>query len=242
VNDPSDPPDLPPPPFQRVPQRANKRRREPITTEAIVDAAIKVLDEHGLDGLSMRRVGEELDTGAASLYWHVGSKDGLLDLIFDRVIAEQEVPEPDPARWREQLKDVAVTMRRTILSHRDVVRISIGRIPLGPGALRWADRVLGILRAGGLSNEDAVLGQQLLIAVVNGFTIDETGEREPDLEQGPDHEDAGAAARDYLESLPPRRFPNLVALSGAFTQGDQETRFETLLDIFIDGLAKRAEV
>jgi AcrR family transcriptional regulator len=242
VDDPSDPSDLPPPPFQRVPQRASKRRREPITREAIVEAAIKVLDEHGLDGLSMRRVGEELDTGAASLYWHVGSKDGLLDLIFDRVIADQEVPEPEPARWREQLKEVAVTMRRTILSHRDVVRISIGRIPLGPGALRWADRVLGILRAGGLSDEDAVLGQQLLIAVVNGFTIDETGAREPDLEQAPDHEDAGAVARDYLESLPPRRFPNLVAVSDAFTQRDQETRFETLLDIFIDGLAKRAAV
>jgi AcrR family transcriptional regulator len=93
-----------------------------------------------------------LDTTAAALYWHVGSKDGLLDLMFDRVIGEQAVPDADPDLWREQLKEVARTMRATILRHRDIVRLSIGRLPLGPNALRWSDRVIAILRAGGLSD------------------------------------------------------------------------------------------
>ena len=106
--------ELPPPPWQRVPQRGARRRRDPLTQEAIVEAALRVLDAEGLDGLSMRRVGEELNTGAASLYWHVGSKDGLLDLIFEHVIGEQEVPDPEPERWEEQLKEVARTMRATI--------------------------------------------------------------------------------------------------------------------------------
>src|SRR5512132_1614763 len=100
----------PPPPWQRVPLRASGRRRDPLTQEAIVRAALEVLDADGLDGLSMRRVAEELDTGPASLYWHVGSKDGLLDLLFDHVIGEQHVPDPEPERWREQLKEVARTM------------------------------------------------------------------------------------------------------------------------------------
>src|SRR4051794_10334730 len=127
---------IPPPPWQRVPERGKRKRRDPLTQEAIVEAAIKVLDAEGLAGFSMRRVADELDTGAASLYWHVGSKDGLFDLIFEEVIGEQEVPDPDPEHWEAQLREVARTMRRTILRHRDIVRISIGRIPMGPNALR----------------------------------------------------------------------------------------------------------
>jgi AcrR family transcriptional regulator len=231
---------LPAPPWQRVPQRGSQRRRDPLTQEAIVEAAMRVLDSEGLDGLSMRRVGEELDTGAASLYWHVGSKDGLLDLIFDHVIGEQQVPDPEPERWQEQLKQVARTMRATILRHRDIVRISVGRIPMGPNALRYSERVLAILRAGGVPDQLAVLGHQLLIAVVNGFTLDETGEGgEPPAEETP--ADVGAQmARDYIASLPSDRFPNLTDLADHFAFADPDQRFELLLDLFVDGLAKRA--
>jgi len=62
-----------PPPWQRLPERQPRRRREPISREAIVAAAIQLLDREGLAALSMRRLGEELGAGAASLYWHVGS-------------------------------------------------------------------------------------------------------------------------------------------------------------------------
>lgn len=67
---------------------------------------------------AVRRLAEELNTGAASLYWHVGSKDGLLDLVLDHVIGEQQVPEPDPQRWRDQIKDVARDQRALVLRHR----------------------------------------------------------------------------------------------------------------------------
>ena len=86
--------------------------REPISREAIVKAAVDLLDREGLAALSMRRLGDELGAGAASLYWHVGSKDGLLDLVLDEIIGEQQVPDPDPARWQEQLKEVARHQRR----------------------------------------------------------------------------------------------------------------------------------
>jgi AcrR family transcriptional regulator len=231
---------LPAPPWQRVPRRESRRRRDPLTQEAIVEAAMRVLDSDGLDGLSMRRVGEELDTGAASLYWHVGSKDGLLDLILDRVIGEQEVPDPEPERWREQLKDVARTMRATILRHRDIVRISIGRIPTGSNALRYSERVLAILRAGGVPDQLAVSGYLLLFSVVNGFTMDETGEGgEPPADQPP-LDEAARMVRDYMASLPPERFPNLVELAGHFALADPNPRFELLVDLFVDGLSKRA--
>ncbi len=230
----------PPPPWQRVPQRASGKRRDPLTQEAIVGAAIRVLDRDGLEGFSMRRVADELDTGAASLYWHVGSKDGLLDLIFDEVIGEQEVPDPEPDRWQEQLKEVARTMRETILRHRDIVRISIGRVPMGPNALRYSERVMAILRAGGVPDRLAVLGHHLLISVVNGFTMDETGEGgEPPADQPP-LEEAAKMASDYLRSLPAEQFPNLVATADHFAISDPEQRFDLLLDLFVEGLARRA--
>jgi AcrR family transcriptional regulator len=228
---------VPAPPWQRVPQRDSRRRRDPITQDAIVDVAMRVLDAEGLDRLSMRRIADELDTGAASLYWHVGSKDGLLDLIMDRVIAEQEVPDPEPDRWQEQLKELAWNMRATILRHRDIVRISIGRVPMGPAALEYMERVLAILRAGGVPDQLAVLGTHLLIAAVNGFTMDETGEPPPDA---PPLDEAGAMARDYLMSLPGGDFPNLTAVADHFAFTDPDKRFGLMVDLFVDGLAQRA--
>ena len=246
-------PQIPPPPWQRLPDRPARRRREPISREAIVTAAVQLLDREGLAALSMRRLAEELGTGAASLYWHVGSKDGLLDLVFDEVIGEGQVPDPDPPHWREQLKDVARAQRQASLRHPYLVRISIGRIPMGPNALRYSERVLAILRAGGLSPRLAVQGYLLLIATVNGFTVDETGVDDgprdsPAADSGEGHwprdpaslQQAANMARDYIASLPAGSFPNMVSLADEFAFADADERFELLIDIFVDGLARRA--
>ncbi len=254
---------IPQPPWQRLPDRSARRRRDPISREAIVDTAIRLLDAEGLDTLSMRRIADELGTGAASLYWHVGSKDGLLDLVFDKLIGELTIPGPQPGRWREQLKDVARAQRAVSLRHPYLVRISIGRIPMGPNALRYSERVLAILAAGGLPPRLAVQGSHLLISTVNGFTLDETGVGDDAAEDasahgaatghdatthGPDatvHTHRGSQqganmVRDYLAALPPQAFPTLVAMAGEYSHADPDERFELLIDIFVDGLARRA--
>lgn len=230
---------IPTPPWQRTPQRTSRRRRDRLTQAAIVDVGLRLLDADGLDGFSMRRVAQELDTGAASLYWHVGSKDGLLDLIFDTVTGEIEIPEPDPDHWHEQLKTVARNMRTTILSHRDIVRISIGRIPAGPNSLRFNERVLAIMRAGGVPDDIAVSGQLLMFSVVNGFTIDETGLGEDAPEGSPPPADAASMVRDYFATLPKTRFPHLTAVADKYAKVDRDSSFELLIDLFVDGLAQR---
>ena len=246
---------IPPPPWQRLPDRPSRRRREPISREAIVTAAVQLLDREGLSAFSMRRLGEELGAGAASLYWHVGSKDGLLDLVLDHLIGEQQIPDPDPEHWREQLKDVARTQRATSLRHPYLVRVSIGRIPMGPNALRYSERVLAILRAGGLPPRMAVQGYLLLIETVNGFTLDETGVEDarpatPDLSAPPGDpaglqegdpgslQETANMARDYIASLPGGQFPTMVGLADEFAFADADERFELLIDIFVDGLAR----
>jgi AcrR family transcriptional regulator len=241
---------IPPPPWQRLPDRQARRRREPISREAIVTAAVDLLDREGLAALSMRRLAEELGTGAATLYWHVGSKDGLLDLVLDHVIGEQQIPDPDSPRWREQLKDVARIQRATSLRHPYLVRISIGRIPMGPNALRYSERVLAILRAGGLPPRMAVQGYLLLIETVNGFTLDETGVEDA-APASADHsaapgdpaslQETANVARDYIASLPAGQFPTMVGLADEFAFADADERFELLIDIFVDGLARHAD-
>jgi AcrR family transcriptional regulator len=186
----------------------------------------------------MRRLAEELRTGAASLYWHVGSKDALLDLVFDEVIGELRVPDPEPERWADQLKEIAHDMRATILRHRDIVRISIGRIPMGPNALRYSERILAVLRAGGVPDDLAVLGHHLLFSIVNGFTIDESGELAA-TDSHPRGEEAGAMVRSYITALPPDRFPNMVAVADHYAITDNDRRFTLLIDLYVDGLAAR---
>jgi len=234
--------EIPAPPWQRLPDRSSRKRREPISREAIVAAAIGLLDREGLAALSMRRLGEQLGAGAASLYWHVGSKDGLLDLVLDELIGEVEIPDADPARWQEQLKETAKSQRRVSLRHPYLVRISIGRIPMGPNALRCSERTLAILRAGGLPPRLAVQGYLLLIDTVNGFTMDETGVEDgsaPKLD--PDElQKAADMARDYIASLPAAQFPNMTELAGEIAFSVADERFEMLIDIFVEGLAKRA--
>jgi AcrR family transcriptional regulator len=239
-------PDIPPPPWQRAPDRPSRRRREPISRDAIVTAAIDLLDREGLAALSMRRLAEELGTGAASLYWHVGSKDGLLDLVLDQIIGEGKIPDPDPAHWQEQLKQVARDQRAASLRHPWAVRVSIGRIPMGPNALRYSERILAILRAGGLPPHLAVQGYLLLIATINGFTIDETGVDDGAAADRPlpidpaDLQQVADMARDYIASLPAVVFPTMTALADEFAFSDPDERFELLIDIFVDGLSRRA--
>src|SRR5581483_4749637 len=148
-------------------------------------------------------------------------------------------------RWQEQVKEVAREHRAVSLRHPYVVRVSIGRIPMGPNALRYSERVLAILRAGGLPPRLAVQGYLLLISTVNGFTVDETGvdDGAPDPDGAKDPaslQEAPNTVRDYIASLPAGLFPNMTALAEEFAFSDADERFDLLIDIFVDGLARHA--
>jgi TetR/AcrR family tetracycline transcriptional repressor len=167
------------------------------------------------------------------------------------------VPAPQGGRWKEQLKEVALDQRATILRHRDLVAISMGRIPMGPHALRYTEAVVAILRAGGVPDDLAVSGYLLLFALVNGFTMDEmaepvtgsTGSSGLDGVTGSDGSDGSdgggelvspSAVSGYLASLPADQFPNITAVAPHFAQWDNDVQFGMLVDLYVDGLAQRA--
>ena len=97
---------VPDPPWWRRRGEPSRGERRPLTRDAIVEAALGLLEREGLQGVSMRKLAQELGTGAASLYWHVGDKEELLSLLLDRIVGESELPEPDPEHWQEQVKEM----------------------------------------------------------------------------------------------------------------------------------------
>jgi hypothetical protein len=113
---------------------------------------------------------------------------------------------------------------------------------MGPNALRYTEGVLAILRAGGVPDELAVQSFLLLLSVVNGFTMDEAGyEAETEAGAAPPLEEGAAMVGDYFASLPADQFSNIMEVAPHFADADQDGRFELLLDLFVDGLAQRAE-
>jgi hypothetical protein len=156
-------------------------------------------------------------------------------MALDQALAELEVPPPDPGRWAGQLAEVARQMRAVIGRHRDLVPSSIGFLPGGSRALRCHERVLAIMRAGGLPDSQAAAGLYLLWVIVNGFSLEETGAGEPER-PGPD---LSPELDRYYASLPGDRFPHMTAAAGEFAKTNFDERFELLIRIFIDGLAGR---
>src|SRR5215471_13256184 len=162
------------PPWWRPP-KGQHRTRPPLTREAIVDAALGILDADGVDALTIRRLGHELGTGAASLYWHIAGKDELGELVYDRIMGEIELPEPNPSRWQDQLKDLARQAYRAMLSHNDAVRLSIGRPPAGPNMVRIVEWMLVLMRSAGIPDQPAAyfgntLGRFLDASVLEAST------------------------------------------------------------------------
>jgi AcrR family transcriptional regulator len=229
---------IPEPPWRAEPRR--RPARAPLSREAIVDAALAVVDREGSPGLSMRRVAEELGTGPASLYWHVPSKDALIDLVIDRVAAEVPIPEPDPEHWQEQLRTWLLEARAVFDRHPGVAALTLGRIPTGPTVVRWAEWTLAILRGAGIPDRIAAFAGDLL-GLYLGATGYEATVPPPSAGGEPmSVEESTAMVRGYFASLPPDQFPNVLATLDELFSGSPQERFELGLDVILRGLASYA--
>jgi AcrR family transcriptional regulator len=201
----------------------------------VVAAAIEVLDETGVAGLSMRRVAAELGTGAASIYAHVSGKDELLELVFDELVGRVALPKPDPKIWREQIRQVLRDLHRVLVSHRDAALAGLGRIPTSPKALAGADAIAAILLAGGLTERVTALGLDQLVLFVSASAFEQgllehSGMTEADIAAY--YEQVHA----FYDRLPAEQFPALAQVAEPMTGPDDEERFEFGLSVLLAGL------
>jgi TetR/AcrR family tetracycline transcriptional repressor len=215
--------------------------RSSLTSQQIARAGLAMVERDGLDGLSMRRLADDLGVQAASLYWHVQSKDHLLDLMTGEMFSGLRLPCPAPDRtWRGGLRDLSVAYYRFLLSHRDAGRIVAGRFVLIGHLARHLEPFARLLQCGGCSDTDIAHGLYAIVIYIQGFVFQQQTPLTGNSAAGTAELRALARGREGLSHLPPDEFPITTALAGPLTRPDIERRFFFGLDLLIDGLTSKA--
>jgi AcrR family transcriptional regulator len=233
--------ELPEPP--RPQRRSRPGRKRALDRDAVVAAAVRVLDAEGLEAVTLRRVATELGVGVASLYQYVEGKDELVEALFDHVMGEVELGDlPDERPWQEQLKDLIRRTRAVFARHGDVAHVSLGRIPVGPNGLRGMETMLAVLRRSDLPDQVVAYAGDLIGLLVGAAAYEDSLHAQSGIELA----DLGGYVdelRRYFEALPRDRFPNLVQLAGPLTRfvPHEDERFEFMLDVLVAGLAAQAK-
>ena len=204
-----------------------------LSRDAVVAAGLDVLRANGIDAVTMRRVAAELDTGPASLYVYVRNRQDLLDQMFDAVAGEIALgDEPDPARWREQLTALLMRAREAMDRHPGVARVPLANVPTGPNAVRVAERMLALMRAGGIDDRVSAWATDAIFLYVNAASY----EASIYLEEGKSSDETGEKIHGQFSALPADEFPTMVSMLEHLTSGSADQRFAFGLQLMIEGL------
>ena len=206
-------------------------RRTQLTRERVVAAGIELADRDGIESISMRRVAQELGVEAMSLYTHVRNKDDLLDGMVDAVIGK--IPtSAGGADWKTSLRQMVLAARSIVLTHPWAPRLIESRTTPGPATMRYINTVIGLLREGGFTIDQAHHALHILGSRALGFTqdlFDDSGDLEP--------ETAASLASELGAALPHvAEMALAVTHGGALGRCDDEIEFEFALDFILDGL------
>jgi AcrR family transcriptional regulator len=144
-------------------------RRKPLSRERILAAALELVDEQGIDALSMRKLGQSLGFEAMSLYNHVANKDDLLDGILDLVLAEMEPP--DPAGGLPAIRASALSAHEALRRHAWAANMLMSPGRIRPARIQYMEALLATLRGAGLSAETTYHAYHVLDAHIIGFSL-----------------------------------------------------------------------
>jgi len=216
--------------------RTTKRtqRREPLNRGRVLEAAIKLADQGGIESLSMRKLGQELGVEAMAVYYHFASKDEVLDGIVDLVFSEIDLPAPD-ADWKSAMRQRAISVREVLSRHRWAIGLMESRTKPGPANLRHHDAVIGGLRAAGFDIAMAAHAYSLLDSYIYGFALTkmnlpfDTSQEITEVAQG------------MLQPFVLDAYPNLLEMLTEHVMKpgyDYVDEFEYGLDVILDGFER----
>jgi len=200
---------------------------EPLARERIVDAAMRIIDDEGLDALSMRRLGAELGVNPMAAYYHVPNKAALYDLVVDAVMTGVDTSVIDPAApLADQLKLAARAYRAAILAHPHAIPVLAARSLRSAAALRPVEPFLGILFAAGLTADEALAAVDAVAQYILGGAV------------GYYHHivDSEAGEQREFEALDPSEFPHMSRVLAEGHYVGYEAEFEFGLDAIVRGL------
>jgi AcrR family transcriptional regulator len=205
--------------------------RKPLSSTRVLQAAVALADEAGLDAFSMRGLAQELGVVPMALYKHVANKEDLLDGMVDIVFGEIELPSKD-LDWRSAMRRRAISTREALKRHSWAIGMMESRHP-GPANLRNHDAVMGCLRSAGFSFEMAIHAYSVQDAYIYGFALQErdTAFDTPDS--------AGEAAQRRAATIGALEdYPHLAEIATKLPESgyDNAVEFEWGLDLILDGL------
>jgi AcrR family transcriptional regulator len=228
--------------------RPRLAERSPLTRDRVLAAALELADRDGLPALTMRRLADDLGVEAMSIYYHLPSKEAILDGLVEVAFGEIETEvggfalTATPASWKAALRERILAARRVMLRHPWVPSVMESRSTLGPTMARYIDATVGIMRTGGVSFDLIHHSLHALGSRMYGFT------QELRLDGDPSDEAASTASPEELE-LMLGLAPNLAAMLEEVVHDDpdttlgwcdDQTEFEFGLDILLDGIERRA--
>jgi AcrR family transcriptional regulator len=202
-----------------------------LTRKRIIAAAMELIEQDGVEAVSMRRLATELGCGVMSLYNHVPSKSALLDGVADAVMSGIQITPVPGAAWQEQVRAQARAFRQIARAHPRCTLVVVSRPPSSPSMVRPVESALATLRDAGFGRQDAVRIVRAFVAYIVGSLLREVGVA-PGLSDG----DGGEAAprRPYLRAT---EFPQVSDLTAELTDRNPDADFEFGLDLLVRAVA-----
>ncbi len=211
-----------------------------LTTAAIVQAAIALADAEGLAAVSMRRLAADLGVATMALYRHVRSRDGLVVLMVDEMLARTALPDPPQAGWRPRLEAIARLHWATYRRHPWLApAISVTRPQVAPRGMAHTEYTLRAFDGLGLDKDTRAHAAIGLIAYVRGLAVSFEDEARARQDTGVTEED-WMAAQDaaYAAAFAAGPYPALAELArGSGVDMDLDSVFEFGLRMMLDGYA-----
>jgi len=217
---------------------SENEKRPKLSRRRVVDAAIELADDIGVESLTIRKLAERLDVGAMTIYHHVPSKEGIIDGMVEYVFRQIEKPQAGQD-WKTAMRRRCVSAREVLKRHPWAAPLMESRPTPGPENMSHHDAVIGSLRDGGLSIQMTAHAYAILDSFIYGFAFEEA------ILPSGGGEGFGEIAKQIAEHFPADDYPHLAELTlehvlkPGYDFGDS---FEFGLDLIIDGLDRAARV
>jgi len=218
--------------------RRDRPAKPPLSRAAIVETALQLVQQDGLDAVTLRNVAQRLDTGPASLYVYVTNRDDLLERMLDRALSEVPVAAVDPGHWQQQLTGLFTATLDALCRYPGLAQVALGSIPAWPSALAITENALALMRAGRIPDQAAAWAADALYLLTVATAVEHGIERRR-APTAPHHKSPAAdytgAVRELYAALPPDRYPAITSMAPTLTQGDDAQRFAFAVNAIING-------
>lgn len=203
-----------------------------IQREQIIQTALALLNENGLEGLTLRKLAQALRIQAPSLYWHFGSKQALIDGMADALVQDVALHFADAQTWADRIRQVAGELRQALLQHRDGARVFAGTYVVTDNVLRTSEALISAFVQAGADDQLAATCSFSVTYYVLGFVMEEQA-------LGPGSSlDLPSRKQAFIE-LAQTKYPHNWRARDAIFSEEFEGRFSVGLDLLIDGIQLR---